>query len=469
MSETLLEQLSRFAAATSFDELPAAVTTSAGLRFLDTLGISLAASAEGLAGGVLDLVDSWGGRPEAGVVGADGRYPAAQSALVGGTLAHSLDFDDSHLPSLLHPSSSVIPAVVAVGEATEASGPEILTDAAVGIELTVRLGLGGYLSDGTNVFFEQGWHATSICGALGAAAATAKLLHLDAERIADAMGIAASFGAGILEANRAGGTVKRLHCGWAAHAGVTAAQLAARGYTAPVTALEGRFGFYHAHLGERFDPAIVVEALGSRWHLPDVLFKLYPANYFTHAAIDAVGFIRREYSPDPTHITKIELGTARPALRTIGEPRAEKIAPQSGYHAEFSGPFAVATAFLGGRSGMGAWFDDFTDERARDPQLLALTAKVETFVDAECDAIFPRQLAAVVRVHMDDGRVLEKRVMSTRGGPGNPLHVDELRRKYDLNAIRRIPEPQAKHLADTALSLPNEGPGAAHRLMDLAR
>jgi 2-methylcitrate dehydratase PrpD len=454
MSEapTLAQQLARFAAETDARRLPAEVAHSVKQRVLDTLGICLAAMAQGQADGVIELVSEWGGHAEAGLVAAPGRYPAVQAALVNGTLAHSLDFDDTHLPSVLHPSATIVPAALAMSEARGRSGAELIAAAAVGIETTVRIGMGGYLADEGNVFFERGWHATSICGTLGAAVAGAKLLGLDAAGIGHALGIAASMGAGVIEANRSGGTVKRLHCGWATHAGLTAALLAERGYTGPPTVFEGRFGFYRAFVGERFDGAAVVDGLGQRWELPGIFFKPYPANHYTHAGIDAALAIRRRHQLDPRRVRRIDLGTAASPLRTIGEPREEKIRPRSGYHAQFSGPFTIAAALLGG-GGLGVSFDDFTDERARDPERLALAAKVHTFVDGACDRLFPRQFPAVVRIELEDGTVHEERVMANRGGPGNPLTDDELRLKFRLNAGAVLTAEQADRLAEAILAL----------------
>ncbi len=452
---TLAERLASFAANTTFERLPPEVVHSVKQRVLDSLGICLASSAFGLGDGVAALVEESGGRPQAGLIGGtkDARFPAAQAALVNGTLAHSLDFDDTHLPSVLHPSASIVPAALAMGEATGRSGAEVLAAIAVGIEITVRTGMGGYLERAGNVFFERGWHATSICGTLGAAAVGGKLLGLDADGILHALGIAASMGAGVIEANRAGGTVKRLHCGWAAHAGLTAALLARNGYTGPPTVLEGRFGFYQAFLSGEFDPAAVVDGLGEHWEVPGIYFKPYPANHYTHAGIDAALAIRRERGAiEPEDVERIELGAAASPLRTIGEPREEKVRPRSGYHAQFSGPFTVATALLGG-GGLGVYFDDFTDAKARDPRLLALAEKVETFVDPACDRLFPRAFPAVLRVRMKDGATYERRVMANRGGPDNPLTDEELRTKFSLNARQALSPEAAARLADAVFAL----------------
>jgi 2-methylcitrate dehydratase PrpD len=357
---------------------------------------------------------------------------------------------------VLHPSSSVIPAALAVAEATGASGPAMLDAAGMGVEVTVRLGMGGYdRALGNSVFFDRGQHATSICGAIGSAIAAAMLMRLDEKGIGDAIGIAASMGAGLLEANRTGGTVKRMHCGWAAHSGVVAAELARGGLTGPPTVIEGRFGFLHAFCGDRADVASVIAGLGESWELPGIFFKPYPCNHFTHAGIDAALQLRAE-GVTPDDITAIELGVPTPVLRTIAQPPEVKARPESGYHAAFSGPFTIAAALTGG-SGLGVGHEDFTDEAARDEQRLALAARVTCVPDARCDEIFPHQFPAVVRATLRDGSTREVRVDVNRGGPGNPLSADELAEKFRTNAERRLEPAAVAKVASTAYSLPSGG------------
>ena len=464
--ETILRRLSEFMERAAPESLPEEVASSARQRVLDALGICLAADALELGDGAWEIVSEWGGRAESSVVAREGRYPAPQAALVNGTLAHSLDFDDTHLPSVLHPSASVVPAALAQAEASAASGAEAMAAAAAGLEICVRLGMGGYLPDAGNIFFEKGWHATSICGAIASAAAGARLLGLGAEGIGHAMGIASSMAGGLIESNRAGGTVKRLHCGWAAHAGLSAARLAQHGYTGPPTVFEGRFGFYNAFCDGRYDDEAILGGLGERWEVPGIFFKPYPANHYTHAGIDAALAIRARHDVDPDRIARIRLGGATSALRTIGEPREEKLRPQSGYHAQFSGPFTVAAALLGG-GGLGLSFEDFTDERARDPRVLALARKVETYADPECDRIFPMQFPAALSVEMEDGTVFEERVLVNRGGPGNPLTDDELRLKFRINAERALPPGRVEQLA-AACDAHADAPGVAG-LFELTR
>lgn len=446
--QTLVGRLAEFASTARAKGVGTELRDDAARRVLDVLGNSLAAQGTPAAASVRALIVEWGGRPQATAVSMPDRYPAASAALLGGTLAHALDFDDTHLPSVLHPSATVVPAALAVAEATGASGAALLDAVAVGVEITVRVGMAGYDEKlGNSVFFERGLHATAICGALGGAAAAAMLSGLDTAEIAHALGIAASMGSGLLEANRTGGTVKRVHCGWAAHAAVTAASLARHGLTGPPTVLEGRFGLLHAFCGDQAIPAAITDELGDRWELPGIFFKPYPCNHFTHAGIDAALRLRgRGVTADA--VDRLILGAPTPVLRTIGEPVHAKRHPESGYHAAFSGPYTVAAALLGG-GGLGVFHDDFTDAAAADPRRLAVAARVDCVPDARCDEIFPYQFPAVLTARLRDGRTLTERVDVNRGGPGNPLSAAELATKFRLNTAAVLSSDRADEIAET--------------------
>jgi 2-methylcitrate dehydratase PrpD len=469
-TETVVQRLARLAHDVQQRGLPPHLRADVARRVLDVIGNSVAATGQPTADSVAAVVRGWGGPADATAIGTGLRLPAPAAALLVGTLAHSLDFDDTHLPSVLHPSSPVVPAALAVAEATGATATALLDAAGVGIEVAVRLGMGGYDRElGNSVFFERGQHATSICGAVGAAVAAAMVGRLDAERIAHAAGIAASMGAGLLEANRTGGTVKRMHCGWAAHAGVVAADLAKHGITGPPTVVEGRFGFLYAFCGERANVDAVLSGLGEHWELPGIFFKPYPCNHFTHAGIDAALQLRAR-GVDPSQIAEIELGVATPVLRTIAEPPEEKSRPRSGYHAAFSGPYTVAAALLSEGhpgNGLGLGHDDFTDEAAADEKRLALAAKVHCVADARCDAIFPEQFPAVLRVRLTDGQRHEVRVDANRGGPGNPLSAEEHAAKFRLNAGRVLDPAAVDAVSEAVLAWPDRG-GIAP-VMDLVR
>ncbi|WFE33894.1 MmgE/PrpD family protein [Micromonospora sp. WMMD975] len=456
MKPTIAQTLAEFAASHR-DDVPAAVRTDAVGRLLDVVGNALAArEADGAtepAQVIHAVVSRRGGLAEAGTLFGADRLPASAAALVNGTLAHALDFDDTHLPSVLHPSAAVVPAALAVAEAAKSSGPSLLAAVAVGDEVCNRLGLASYVPRLRNSsFFERGLHATSICGTVGAAVASAMLLGLSDKQISDAIGIAASMGAGLIEANRTGGTVKRIHCGWAAHAGVEAATYAAAGITGPPTVIEGRFGFLQAFLGDDQFPEEITKDLGERWEVLRTVYKPYPSNHFTHPGIDCALALRAQ-GISAADVVSAELGVAAAPLRTIGEPRPEKIRPRSGYHAKFSGPFAIATAMLGG-GGLGVYLDDFTDAALTDPARLALAAKVTVVADPICDDEFPHAFSAVLRLTTHDGRTHEHRVHSSRGGPDHPLSTEDIEAKFMLNATRVLPSPEAADVARRIRDLP---------------
>jgi 2-methylcitrate dehydratase PrpD len=433
----LAVRLAEWGAALRLEDIPRAVVDSVEDRVLDVLGICLAARDVDAAAAVRCLRDEWGrGRPEATFVGEAARGSAALAALVNGTYAHSLDFDDTHLPSIVHPSAPMVPAILAQGEASGASGAGVLEALVVAYELNTRLSMAQYDPDlGNSVFFERGLHATSILGAVAAAAGCARLRGLDAGGIADAIAIGCSLGAGLVEANRAGGSVKKLHAGWAAHAAVAAAGMAAHGLTGPPTALEGRFGLFPAFCGERWRPEAVTEALGERWDTPGIFFKPYPCNHFTHAVVDAA-LVLKARGLRPEAVARVTIGTAAASWRTIGDPIEDKQRPRTPYHAAFSAPFVFATALVGG-SGLGVSIRDFSDETLADPARRRIAQVCDVVVDEECTRIFPHQLPAVVRVWTRTGEQLEERVMTNRGGPGRPLSRQELAAKLADNVGAR--------------------------------
>jgi 2-methylcitrate dehydratase PrpD len=451
--------LAAFATDTRAGGPPDDVAASVRQRILDILGICVAAAPLPTSHAVIDHVAEQGGAHQASAVAMAQRVPASQAAFVNGVLAHSLDYDDTHLPSILHPSASVVPAALAVAEVVGASGASLEAAVAVGLEVTVRLGMAGYDRDeGNSLFFERGQHATSICGAIGSAAAAALLLDLDTDGVDDAMGIAVSMASGLLEANRTGGTVKRLHCGWAAHAGVTAAQLAHRGITGPPTVLEGRFGFFEGFIDGHFHPEELTDGLGTSWTVPGIHFKPYPANHFTHTGIDAA--IRlRERGIGPDDVVALRLGVASPTVRTIGQPLDVKRTPDTGYQAQFSGPYTIAAALLGGE-GLGLGLDDFTDELAVDPVRRALMAKVEVVADERCDERYPDELPGVLTATLANGEEVVEEVWANRGGPARPLSEDELATKFRDNAARGLDEAAATTVERGILGL-DDGDGLA--------
>ncbi len=356
---TLAEELASFTASLRFDALPADVVANARLRVLDILGLALAASTYDFAAPVIAAIDATDG--PCTIIGSQRTAPPALAALVNGTLAHGLDFDDTHAASITHASAVVVPSALAVAERAGISGRDVITAIVAGYEGIARLGMAA-----PGAFHARGWHATSTCGAFAAALAAGKLLGLDAAKLTHALGLAGSFASGLMEFLEDGSAVKRLHAGWAAQAGVFAATLAAGGVTGPASVLEGRFGFYRTFVGAAPDAAGFA-TLGRQWETPRIGFKPYPCCHLSHAYIDCALRLRSEQRVEADAIASIECRVPAGEVPIICEPRDVKLRPRSTYQAQFSLPYAVAAAFIDGHVGL----DTFTPARLSDERLLA--------------------------------------------------------------------------------------------------
>ena len=430
-ASSLVSSIAEFVHGTGFGDLPDTICRIARQHLLDTIGCCLAAARLETSRSLASYLMSEGGTGQATAISIPQQLPVPQAAFMNGLLARSLEFDDMAMPDL-HPSGAIMPLVLALCEWQRASGEQAILAYGIGLELCLRLDRAGYVrASRSSRFLERGQDATAVCGTLAGAAAAAKLLGLDAKAIANAIAIAVSFAAGSLEANRSGGTIKRLQSGWAAKSAIQAALLAKYGVEGPAQALEGRYGFYHCFVDGQFDPHTLTDGLASVWQTSDLRFKPYPSNYYTHAGIDAALALRQK-GLKADEVASAQLAVATPMLHTIGEPLDRKQAPQTAYEAKFSGPYTVASALIGG-SGLGLGLDDFTDELIRDPARRALMRRISVTSDPRCDSIFPQQAPAILSVTTKDGRRMVEEVLINRGSPERPLSDDELAVKFSEN------------------------------------
>lgn len=448
---TVSQRLGRWVTDLRFEDIPAPVVERAKLHLLDAIGIGLAATEEEYADSVVGLVRDWGGNPQATMWRHGDRMPAAHAALVNGSFVHGLDFDDTHTGSITHVSSCVAPAALAVGEAVEASGRDLLTAAIAGYEVIARVG--GVVPGG---FHDRGFHATPICGTFGAAAIAGRLWGLDAGQIAHALGTTGSQAAGLQQFLDDGAWVKRLHPGWAAHAGITAAQLASRGFTGPAEVFEGRFGLFATHFqGADFDAERVVEGLGERWETQRIAFKPYPCCHLSHASMDAAREVVRSAGVVPSEIASIEALVPEGAVHIVCEPEEHKARPNTVYAAMFSLPYCIAVNVLRGDTTL----DDFDEASRQDPEVLALSAKVSH--RAVASQTFPDYMHGGVRITLADGRELVHDEPINRGHPDNPLSADEVQAKFRANAQRALSDGQVERAIEAVMTLDGDSTAAA--------
>jgi len=436
-------ELAHFAASLSFDDIPADVLSRAKLLILDALGVGLASNAYPFASVVLAGARALGGDGPCTVIGRSDRLPLRDAAMVNGALIHGLDFDDTHLASIVHPTAACLPCILSLGESLNVSGKALLTAYAAGMETAIRIGAavrGG--------FHHVGFHATGIVAHFSSAVAASKLLGLDAGTIRAAQGIAASTAAGVQVFLEEGAWTKRFHPGWAAVAGITTARLAESGFLSPSRPYEGRFGLFDTHLqdaAQEVDIDAMTARLGQDWTMAVTAMKPYPVCHFIHGCADAAIELHAEL--DAEEIVEVEAFLPRETLPIVAEPAEAKENVHSDYEAKFSAQFVIATCLLRGRFGL----PELQPEALGDPAIAALARKVRCFADPQ--TAFPEYFSGGVRLRTRSGRQLRRHVRVNSGAGPRALGVDGTTQKFLSSASLTIPHDQALRIRDVVLDL----------------
>ena len=434
-SEPAARRLARFVAGLRLEDVPAPVTTQATLLALDTVGNALAAVREDFGRAVLDVAERLGGPPESTLVGRSTRVASANAVLANATLAHGLDFDDTREDAIVHTGCVAVTTALAAGEGTGADGRAVLEALVAGVEVMCRVGLAV-----PGALHARHFHPTAVTGSFGAAAVAGKLSGLSEDELVRAFGICGSQAAGVIEYLADGSWTKRLHPGWAAHAGVTATLLSRAGFTGPSTVLEGGHGVYAAFAGGH-DPArldSLLDTLGLRWELSQLTLKPYPCGSIAQPYMDCAVRLRAAHGVKPEQITAVRCRTAPGPVPRLWEPLAAKHEPPNGYAAKFSLPYLLASIFVRGRAGLA----EFADAAVREPAVLDVARRVTYELDATID--YPRQFVGDVEVRLADGRLLRERQDRPRGGPDAPLTPAEIEAKFRGNAALALPADQVE-------------------------
>ncbi|HKQ63927.1 MAG TPA: MmgE/PrpD family protein [Methylomirabilota bacterium] len=447
MTVSAARRLARFVLALELKDLPTPVVDRARLLTLDTLGCCLASVRYDFGRAVRATAERLGGRPESLVVGGGVRVAAANAVLANATLAHGLDFDDTREDAIVHTGSVAVPTSLAVGEATGATGRAVLTAIVGAVEVMCKIGLAV-----PGKFHARHYHPTALTGTFAAAAAAGKLYGLSEDELVRAFGICGSQAAGIIEYLADGSWTKRLHPGWNAHAGVTAALLAQSGFTGPETVLEGEHGFYRAFAGG-VEPARLDEllaSLGRVWELEQLTFKPYPCGSIAQPYMDCALRLRESRGVRADDIVEIRCRTAAGPVPRLWEPLASKHAPQNGYAAKFSLPYLLAAILTRGRASLA----EFEDDVVRDPQILSVASRVGYELDATID--YPRQFVGHLRARLKDGRVVEEWQDHPRGGPDSPMSREEIESKFRGNASLVMSDDRVSQVVRNVMGLDAE-------------
>jgi 2-methylcitrate dehydratase PrpD len=418
--------VARYAATAPVSLVPPDVRKEATRTLLNWVGCAVGGSRQDAPTHACAALAPFSGPPQASLFGRKERFDALHAALINGISSHVLDYDDTHLKTVIHPAGPVASALLAWAEHQPVAGPEFMNALVLGCEIECRIGNAVYPQH-----YAMGWHITGSTGVFGAAAAMGRLLKLDEQHMAWAIGLAASQPVGLKV--QFGSDTKSFHPGRAAQNGMVSALLAAQGYTASEVALEGFDGWGQA-LSTKRDWSEVTEGLGQRYELALNTYKPFACGIVAHPAIDAAIQLRNEghLAPDQVQSVELKVNPLVPNLMGKAEPR-------TGLEGKFSIYHAVAVALVTGRAGEQA----FTDRAVTDPATVSVRRKVTLTADP---AIKPDQVDMTVT--LTDGRKLHKFIEHAVGSQQNPMSDAQLEDKFKGQAEDILPVDQTKRLID---------------------
>ena len=417
MAASLTQALGAFVAGLRPEAVPEAARAVARTGFTDALGCMLAGAPEPVVGILRGVLGNGGGGESSLLLGEE-RAAAPVAACVNATAAHALDYDD--VAQRGHPSTVLVPAILAEAEALGADGLSMVAAYVAGYEVWAEL-----VRHDAGYHHEKGWHPTGLFGAVAAAAACARLHRLDAVGCATAIALGASQAGGVVA--NFGSMAKPFHAGRAAQSGLLSARLAQAGMTASPDAIEHPRGFLAAISPQGgLDDLSPSPGFGSEWRIVagGLSIKKYPVCFFAHRIADAALDLARKARPDPGAVARIEASVSRPHAAVLRNAQ-----PQTGLEAKFSAQFAVASALTAGWIGLRELTDDFV----RRPEVQSLMARTTVLPSDDIDPDLPGYAwADHVTLVMGDGRRLESpRIRRPRGHAENPLGPGELRAKFD--------------------------------------
>lgn len=414
--ESVAEILADKVAALTPERIPASVRGRAEELLIDVAGLCVAARNTDYIRALTAASDSGGGCT---AIGHAETYEAGTAALINGTAAHGEDFDDTFEGGPVHSSAVVIPAVLAACERFGHDGRAALLGIVTGVETLCRLSMVI-----PKAIHKSGFHPTSVLGTLAAALAASKVMGLSRRQTVDAIGNAGSMAGGIIEYLAEGAWTKRMHPGWAAKAGITAARLGESGFLGPRTVFEGTHGLFQGFArSTEGNYEVLTGTFGELWFMDAITFKPYATGTMNQPYVDcALRLAKKGFSAED--VEEVLCETAEGYVHRLWDPLPSKHRPANAYAAKFSAPFNIAVAFVTGGAGLSA----FTEGRVRDQRILALASKVRYVVDPNNP--YPKAYTGHVRMTLKDGRVLEERQPHIRGGVHEPLTRAEIEAKF---------------------------------------
>jgi 2-methylcitrate dehydratase PrpD len=425
-------KLVSFVQETSYRDFSREVIHQAKRCFLDLIGVALGGARQPVVQILIKTLRETGGRPQATVLAHGFKTSLLNAALINGAMAHALDFDDTHIGSIIHPSAPVVPAVLALGERLKSTGKSALEAFVIGFEVETRIGLGL-----GSRHYNRGWHTTSTCGRFGAAVAAGKLLGLSSLQMSRAMGLAATQASGLRLAF--GTMTKPFHPGKSAFDGLLAALLAKKDFTCSSNMLEGAKGFAEALGDDDTKLNRMAKDLGGKYEILNNTFKPYAACLLTHPTIDGVFELKNRYHLKADEVDELSCEVARFCLDAAGQKE-----PKTGLAGKFSIYYCAALPLIEEAAGE----DKFTDKKVQSSQMVALRKKVRARVNPAL-----KDTEARVTIATKDGKKYSAFINKPKGDPRNPPTDSELENKFRSLAVNILPQRKIDALIEMIWNL----------------
>jgi 2-methylcitrate dehydratase PrpD len=416
--EGATRKLAEFAVGVTYDAIPASVIARMKTSVLDSIGCCLFGATLPWTQHVQALVEEEAAQPVASLFGTGRKTSVTGAVLVNATAGHAFELDDIHMESILHCGSIAVPVVFALAQrAGGVTGQHLLTAMTTGYEIGTRVGNAATMS-----LFFRGLHPQGTSGVFVAAAAAARMLGLDADRMQHALGIVGSQAGGLMAAQE-GAMVKRFHSGRAAQSGVYSALLASRGFTGIADVLEAGYGGYLSSYSNEPNAARLTDGLASIWEAGKVGYKPHACVTSIHAALDAFAFILKSRQLTPSDVQRVEVGMSLMTYTHCAwEYRAQGVTA-----AQMNLFYGLAVIAFDGV----AFVAQYAEDRLSEPRLLDFITRIQAHVDPEIEAMGPAfRHAARVTVHLTDGRQLHHEILHRRGSPENPLSPEDVEYKF---------------------------------------
>ena len=420
----LTKYVAEFVTDTRLDDVPDDVIALGKKSILDGLGLAFVGAKTKSGTLVRRFLDELNlGDGPATMIGAGRKLASRFAAFANGVAIHADDYDDTQLAVapdrvyglLTHPTAPTLPAALAVGESSNATGREVMLAYHLGVEVECKI------SEAIDPrHYRTGFHSTATCGTFGAASVAARLMGLDAETTARALAIAGSQSAGLRE--NFGTMTKPFHAGRAAESGVVAAQFAAYGWTATDKILEAPRGFFRA-AGGGYDRDAIWNKLGQPWTFaePGISIKPHPSGSLTHPGMTEMMRLIRKHDIKPQTVKRVRIGTNSNMLDALIHHR-----PQNELQAKFSMEFCIAILLLERRAGL----NEFTDEVVLRPDVQKMIEKVDFVVDDDAERAGYHKMTTLIDIELTDGRKISGRTDFGKGSPANPMSYDEVTEKF---------------------------------------